>query len=147
MENILRNPGLQHIIEKSLKCLGNKDIASFQLLNQDCKKIVDCPRFYLMKLSQQENVPNDLIQEWKKLITKLDDKDIEKDLTSELSKMNGQRELKYPLGLAYYLSDEKKKLELAMFIIENSDEKNYVKAKEGLIGILSPMHLAAVMVM
>ena len=87
MEDLLRNPGLQHIIENSLKCLGHKDIASFRLLNQDCKKIVDSPRFYLIKLSQQENVPIDMIQEWKKLIPELDDEDIEKDLTLELYKM------------------------------------------------------------
>ena len=68
MEDLLRNPGLQHIVEKSLKFLSHEDIASFRSLNQDCKNIVDCPGFYLMKLSHQENVPEDLIQEWKKLI-------------------------------------------------------------------------------
>ena len=41
-----------------------------------------------MKLSKQENVPEDLIQEWKKLIQKLDDEDIEDDLILELFKMN-----------------------------------------------------------
>ena len=47
MEDLLRNPGLQHIIEKSLKLLSNENIASFRLSNQDCKNIVDCPGFYL----------------------------------------------------------------------------------------------------
>ena len=52
---------------------------------------------------------------------------------------------KYPLQLAYDLSDEKEKLELASFIIENSIQTDYVKVKEGsgLIGNLTPMHLAA----
>ena len=144
MEDILRNPGLQHIIEKSLKLLRNEDIASFRLLNQDCKNIVDCPGFYLKKLSHQENVPKDLIQEWKKLIQKLDDEDIEDDLILELFKMNCQSLSKYPLQLAYDLSDEKKRRELAMFIIENSDKANYVKAKVGYTGNLSPIHLAAI---
>ena len=80
MEDLLRNPGLQHIVEKSLKLLSHVDIASFRLSNQDCKNIVDYPRFYLMKLSHQENVPEDLIQEWKKLIQKLNDEDVVHDL-------------------------------------------------------------------
>ena len=55
MEIILKSPGLQHIIEKTLKCLGNKkDIASFRLINRDCNKIVDCPTFYLKKLLSRE---------------------------------------------------------------------------------------------
>ena len=62
MEDIVKNPGLQHIIEKSLKLLSIKDIVSVKSVNQDFRKIVDCPRFYLTKLSQQENVPKALIQ-------------------------------------------------------------------------------------
>ena len=65
MEEIVRNPGLQHIIEKSLTLLNIWDIASVKLVNQDFRKIVDCPRFYLMKLfrlSQRVNIPVDLIQ-------------------------------------------------------------------------------------
>ena len=51
MEIILKSPGLQHIIEKTLKCLDNKeDIASFRLINRQCNEIVDCPTFYLKKL-------------------------------------------------------------------------------------------------
>ena len=57
MEIILKSPGLQHIIEKTLKCLGNKeDIASFRLINRDCNRIVDCPTFYLKKLLSKENI-------------------------------------------------------------------------------------------
>ena len=144
MEDILRNPGLQHIIEKSLKLLSNVDIASFRSLNQDCKNIVDNPGFYLMKLSCKKNdVPEDLILEWKKLIQKLDDENVDHDLTLELFKMNCQSLSTYPLQLAYDLSNEKNRLELAMFIIANSDTANYVKAKEGYTGNLSPIHLAA----
>ena len=51
MEIILKSPGLQHIIEKTLKCLDKKeDIASFRLINRQCNEIVDCPTFYLKKL-------------------------------------------------------------------------------------------------
>ena len=43
MENILKNPGLQHIMNTSLIFLEKSNIASFQLVNQDCKNIVDDP--------------------------------------------------------------------------------------------------------
>ena len=88
MEDIVKNPGLQHIIEKSLTLLNIWDIASVKFVNEDFRKIVDCPRFYLMKLSKQENVPKDLIQKWQKLIPELNDEDVEVDLTLELFKMN-----------------------------------------------------------
>ena len=143
IEDILRNPGLQHIIEKSLKLLGHKDIATFRLLSQDCKNNVDCLNFYLMKLSHHENVPKDLIQEWKKIIEKLNNDNVKHDLSMELFKMICQRLSKYPLKLAYDLSDEEKRLELAMFVIENSDKAIYVEAKDGETGNLSPIHLAA----
>ena len=150
MEEIARNPGLQHIIEKSLTLLNIWDIASVKLVNQDFRKIVDCPRFYLMKLfqlSQRVNIPVDLIQKWQKLIPELNDEVVEEDLKLELFKMNcppkNPTYPKYPLQLAYDLSDEKEKLELASFIIENSNQTDYVKAKEGLLGNLTPMHLAA----
>ena len=45
MENILKNPGLQHIMNTSLIFLEKSIIASFQLVNQDCKNIVDDPIF------------------------------------------------------------------------------------------------------
>ena len=40
MEEIVRNPGLQHIIEKSLTLLNIWDIASVKSVNQDFRKIV-----------------------------------------------------------------------------------------------------------
>ena len=143
MEDLLRNPGFHHIVEKSLKLLSNEDIASFRLSNRDCKNIVDYPGFYLMKLSHQKKVPKNLIQEWKKMIQKLNDDNVEEDLMLELFKMNCKRMSKYPLQLSYDLSDEKKKLKLAKFIIENSNKEISVKAKEGKTGELSPIHLAA----
>ena len=91
MEEIVRNPGLQHIIEKSLTLLNIWDITSVKSVNQDLRKIVHCPRFYLMKLfqlSRQVNIPIDLIQKWQKLIPELNDEDVEENLTLELFKIN-----------------------------------------------------------
>ena len=39
MEDIIQNPGLQLILEKSLMCLDNISISAFRLVNQECEKI------------------------------------------------------------------------------------------------------------
>ena len=44
MEAIIQNQGLQHIVEKSLMYLDKKSINSFQLVNNDFKKITESPR-------------------------------------------------------------------------------------------------------
>ena len=48
------------------------------------------------------------------LIPELNDEDVEEDLKLDLFKMNYEKNPKFPLQLAYDLSDEKKKLELAL---------------------------------
>ena len=66
MEDIVENPGLQHIIKTTLTFLDKSDIASFRLVNQYCKNIVDDPIFSLKKLSQLKDLPKDLIKSWMK---------------------------------------------------------------------------------
>ena len=69
MESILQNPGLQQIVEKSLNYLDKKSIFQFRLVNSDCKRIADCPRLYLKKLSE-ENPSEALIEEWEPFLEK-----------------------------------------------------------------------------
>ena len=113
MQNIIENPGLQHIVRNSLSCLDKKSITSFRLLNQDCKTIVDDSLFSLKKLSQIQNVPKDLIDDWKKIIRKLyyarASKELKQEFSSEFYKMYGKSEAKYPLELAYKLAETKTK--------------------------------------
>ena len=144
MEDIIRNPGLQHIIESALVFLDKKSIASFRSLNHDCKNIVDNPTFCLKKLSQVEEVPKDLIVKWKKTIQNIDDsKENLQELAWEFFKMYRNKCAKYPLELVYDLGEEKLNPNLAMAILESSDPENYVKAKEPKSGNLRPIHLAA----
>ena len=70
MENIIKNPGLQHLIRTTLNFLDKSSITSFRFVNQDCKNIVDDPIFSLKNLSQLVDVPKDLIEIWKKIIQK-----------------------------------------------------------------------------
>ena len=164
MESIIENPGLQHIVEKSLNYLDKKSIFQFRLVNSDCKRIADCPRLYLKKVSD-ENSSKDLIEEWEPLLKKIPSEDIKQRLTMELFKMYAERCPKKPLELAQDLAIGKKEEnnELVKFIIGNSNPKSFVKAKidmfnrrytkrSGLLGIwiqgvfgatISAMHLAA----
>ena len=103
MEIITKTPGFQHIVEKSLMCLNRKSIAIFRSVNRDCKGITDSPSFYLKKLSQ-ENLPQDLIENWKQLIKKIPSEEIKQILTSEFIKMYAKGSPKYPLELAQELA-------------------------------------------
>ena len=147
MQNIIENPGLQHIVRNSLSCLDKKSITSFRLLNQDCKTIVDDSLFSLKKLSQLQNVPKDLIVDWKKIIRKLyyarTSKALKQEFSSEFYKMYCKSEAKYPLELAYKLAETKTKLNLVNAILENADPTSYIIAPPPLIGNLRPIHIAA----
>ena len=148
MDRIIQNPGLQHIVEKSLNYVDKKSIFQFRLVNSDCKRITDCPRLYLKKVSD-ENSSKDLIEEWEPLLKKIPSDDIKQHLTMELFKMYAERCPKKPLELAQDLAIGKKMedIELVTFIIGNSNSKSFVKSKIGFRFIrgttISAMHLAS----
>ena len=136
MEIITKTPGFQHIVEKSLMCLNRKSIAIFRSVNRDCKGITDSPSFYLKKLSQ-ENLPQDLIENWKQLIKKIPSEEIKQILTSEFIKMYAKRSPKYPLELAQELALDKKDSELLVFIFEFSSPKIFVEPAQSILSDLS----------
>ena len=49
MENIIKNPGLQHLAEKVLRNLDVENLKKCGQINQSCKQIVDNARFWLTK--------------------------------------------------------------------------------------------------
>ena len=147
MEDIIKIPGLQHIIQTTLTFLDKNDIASFRMVNQDCQNIVDDPIVFLNKISQLEDLPKDLIENWKMMIKNLrllhNAVEIKKEITKELFKMFCTTDARYPLELAYKLAETKSNPDLVTAILENSDSKSYVKAPKSLIGNLRPIHIAA----
>ena len=153
MEDIVKNPGLQHIIKTSLTCLDKNDLASFRMVNQDCQNIVDDPIFFLKKLSQLKDISKDLIDNWKKIIKNLqhDSDEIKKEITKALFQMFCTTDAKCPLELAYKMAESKSNPDLVITILENSDPKSYVKVPRPYIGQsngqcignLRPIHLAA----
>ena len=151
MEDIICNPGLQHIVEKSLMCLDRKSIAEFRLVNLDCRRITDCLKFYFKKLAQ-ENPKQEFVEVWESLIQKITDEDIKQRLAMQFFKMLCTRSPKAPLELAQNLAIARKEedTELVMWIIENSNPFSYVKVERNnalppFFSYLdySPMHLAA----
>ena len=70
MEDIIQNPGLQHIVTNTLMFLDKRSIAAFQSVNQECKRIAYCPRFFIRKLGQ-ETSQKDVIDNWKAVIQKI----------------------------------------------------------------------------
>ena len=144
MENIIKNPGLQHLFWTTLCFLDKNSITSFRLVNQDCKNIADDPLNCLRKLSQSKNTPKDLIEYWKKIIHKLHAaNEVKPEIATELFKMYCISDAKYPLELAYKLAEDKDKPEVVTTILENSDPNSYMVAPMPLIGNLRPIHIAA----
>ena len=47
MEEILQNPGLQHIAEEIFWKLSYEDLENCRLVNQSCKQILENPMFWL----------------------------------------------------------------------------------------------------
>ena len=149
MEDIVKNPGLQHIIKTTLTFLDKHDIASFRLVNQYCKNIVDDPIFSLKKLSQLKDLPKDLIESWMKTIQNLQhvSGEIKQEIGNKLMKMFCSTSANYPLELVYKLAESKSNPELVAAILENSDPKSYVKAPENLTGNRDQYILRHVLVM
>ena len=126
MELLIKSPGLHHIIEKSLMFLDNESISSFRLLNQDCNKIVDCPRFYLKKLKQLEDVSTESITDWQKLAQNINNEDIERKMSSELSKQFCRGFYKSPLEFVFDEGKSNYNFDIVAFILENSDPNSFV---------------------
>ena len=128
MEEIIKNPGLQRIIEDTAILLNVESISSFRLVNHHWKNIVDRPTFYLKKWSR-ENFSKDLIKDWENVCQNVDNAEMEHELLLHMFKMCGS-DVTYPLSsaLTFLEVTEFSQLpELVFFILENVNIKNYAK--------------------
>ena len=150
MESIIQNPGFQHIVEKVLIDLNKKSIIEFRLVNSDCRRITDSPRFYLKKLSNQ-SLSKYFMEKWELVMKNIPTEDIKKCLTKELFKMYVKGYGKEPLELAQDLAIGKKVEDIGLVtcIIGNSSPKSFVVAKidyllcHGISCTVTPLHLSA----
>ena len=65
MEKILRNPGLQHLVENIFWNLDTEELKICAQINQSCKQILEDPKFWLKKF---ENLSNENQKDWIKVI-------------------------------------------------------------------------------
>ena len=84
MDNLTKNPGLQHIAEEILLNLNYFDILKCSQVNESWKTILDKPHFWLQKHAQKPTFKNK--SAWKKLVQLTSQTDLEKKLTQDLSK-------------------------------------------------------------
>ena len=53
MENIINNPGFQHMVEKIFLNLNYEDLKACQLINQSANEILNDPMFWIRKFIQR----------------------------------------------------------------------------------------------
>ena len=68
MEEILKNPGLQHIAEEIFWKLSYEDLENCRLVNQSCKQILENPMFWLKKFVQRGQFSKKNQSDWAKII-------------------------------------------------------------------------------
>ena len=91
MEEIISNPGLQHLAEKVFCNLDVEDLRICEQINQSCKQILKNPMFWLRKfryLSQESQ------KDWIKIIQSMTSSDCEKIIIPYM-----QRSLKMGFGI------------------------------------------------
>ena len=81
MENIINNPGLQHLVEKIFWNLDVEDLKICAQINQSCKQILTNSMFWLGKLGGLSEKSQ---KDWIKIIQSVKNSDYEKVIVSYL---------------------------------------------------------------
>ena len=71
MENIINNPGLQHLTEKFLWNLNYENMEACQFINKSCKQILANPLFWLRKFIQEGRLSTKNKNDWTKVISQM----------------------------------------------------------------------------
>ena len=79
MENIIKNPGLQHLAEKVLRNLDVENLKKCGQINQFCKQIVNNARFWLTKF---RSLSKENQKDWLKAIKQVKNSDKEEAIIS-----------------------------------------------------------------
>ena len=71
MENIINNPGLQHLTEKILWNLNYENMEACQFINKSFKQILVDPLFWLRKFIQEGRLSTKNKNDWTKVISQM----------------------------------------------------------------------------
>ena len=120
MENIITNPGLQHLAEKILWNLDVKHLKICGLINQSCQQILDNPIFWLKKfrgLSEKNQ------KDWIKVLKSLNNHEKRKATISYLQWKLKNKPIKLPCYTSPTVQDDfRKKILGSCMRKESSDE-------------------------
>ena len=87
MENIINNPGLQHITELTLFNLDFKDLQTCRFLNKSFSDVLANPLFWLRKWRMQRGLSKENYNDWVKAIQLTKNTDVEANVRLYLEKV------------------------------------------------------------
>ena len=87
MENIIQNPGLQHITEMILLNLDLEHLEVCQLLNKSCQDILENSMFWLRKLRTKSGLSEKSYNDWAKAIKSTRNTNVEANVKLYLQKV------------------------------------------------------------
>ena len=139
-ENILNNPGLQHIAENIFCVLNYEDLELCRTVNQSCKLFLDEPMFWVKKFIRRGLSKRDQL-DWTKAIQLTRHTNLEKNVLSYLKKSSkNERVVNLPCYIDEDIVRNSKKLVkkyLKYFI--NRDYDKLIYGDQGIIQILAPL--------
>ena len=124
MENIIKNPGLQHLAEKVLRNLDVENLNKCVQINQSCKQIVDNARFWLTKFT---SLSKENQRDWIKAIKQVKNSDKEEAIISYLQWILKGKVVDLPCYSIPAVQDSFKKKIMQMIIMSGSDAVETVK--------------------
>ena len=87
LEEIINNPGLQHIAEEIFLNLDFKSIMACKLASDSCKEIVDNPMFWLKKWKLSGRLSNENHKNWVKAIQITKNTSLEKNVLAYMKRI------------------------------------------------------------
>ena len=125
MENVIQNPGLQHITEMILSNLNYESLQKCQIVNKSLEDLLGDPMFWLRKWRTQRGLSKENYDDWVKAIKLTRNTNVEANMKLYLEKVikNG-----HVLDVPCFIDSE---------AVEKSNEYTFERAiKENKLGIL-----------
>ena len=87
MENVIQNPGLQHITEKILSNLNYESLQKCQIVNKSLEDFLGDPMFWLRKWRTQRGLSKENYDDWVKAIKLTKNTNVEANMKLYLEKV------------------------------------------------------------
>ena len=125
MENVIQNPGLQHIKETILSNLNYESLQKCQIVNKSLEDFLGDPMFWLRKWRTQRGLSKENYDDWVKAIKLTRNTNVEANMKLYLEKVI---KYGYVLDISCFIDSE---------AVEKSNEYTFERAiKEKKLGIL-----------